>query len=127
MLCQGNFYKITDVSSTTCIYFLSNLVVKSYDLVRRGCRNQLLSQKLLTNLEYRSLEPFYELEDDLFGLGMIVLTLVSKVMPNHFYIWKEKTCTAEIRWDYIEMSIKRVEKMYSSKLSKKVKELIGFS
>ena len=70
------------------MYSFRNLVVKSYDLVRRGCRDQFLSQKLLTNLDYRSLEPYYELEDDLFSLGMIILSLTSKAPPSYFYFWK---------------------------------------
>lgn len=78
VLCQNNFYKITDVSSTTCKINVI-LVVKSYELVRRGCRNQFLSPKLLTNLEYRSLEPYYEIEDDFFSLGMVILSLINGV------------------------------------------------
>jgi hypothetical protein len=37
IVCKNNFYKITDVSSTTCNYILM-LDVTSYDLVIKGNR-----------------------------------------------------------------------------------------
>jgi|LakMenEpi03Aug12_release.lakeMendotaPanAssembly.Ray.scaffolds.fasta_scaffold1229101_1 hypothetical protein len=61
------------------MFDIINIDVTSYDLVKRGSREQFLSEKLLTNLSYKTLTPFYELQDDNFSLGMIILMLTLKV------------------------------------------------
>jgi hypothetical protein len=56
IVCKNNIYKLTDVSSTTCIYH--HIVdLTSYDLVIKGNRQQFLSERLLANLYNKSLNP----------------------------------------------------------------------
>ncbi len=47
--------------------------VTSYDLAIRGDRTQFLSERLLACMASKALCPDYELRDDLFSLGLIVL------------------------------------------------------
>ena len=59
----------------------------SYDLASKGNREQFLSEKLLEHISHKSLNPSYELKDDLFSLGMIVLGLASGKGAGDFYTW----------------------------------------
>ena len=76
IVCRNNFYKLTDVSSTTC-KTLSNLDITSYDLAKKGNREQFLSEKLLESLAHESLDPIYDIRDDYLSLGVIILMIVS--------------------------------------------------
>jgi hypothetical protein len=77
IICKNNFYKITDVSSTTCTV-LDNADVTSYNLVIKGNREQFLSAKLLNSIYNKTLDPVYEIKDDFFSLGMIILAIASE-------------------------------------------------
>lgn len=81
-MCRNNFYKLTDVSSTTYL--------TSYDLASKGSRDQLLSEKLLEHLSHKSLNPTYDLKDDFFSLGMLALTLGAGKKVEDMYKWNEK-------------------------------------
>lgn len=72
ILCKNSLFKITDMSSTTCT-FIQYLDVTSYDLAKKGNRSQFLSEKLINNLYSKALSPTYELNDDMFSLGMSAL------------------------------------------------------
>lgn len=58
IMLRNNLYKITDVSSTTCNEKII-LDITSYDLVVKGDRSQFLSEKMLTCIYNKSLNPEY--------------------------------------------------------------------
>jgi hypothetical protein len=64
-------------------------VLTGYDLARQGDHNQILSPKLLTLLQYESTLPDYEIEDDLFSLGLMIIAIVMRAHPREFYVQKE--------------------------------------
>jgi hypothetical protein len=99
----------------------------SYELVLQGNRQQFLSEKLLNNLNYKVIKPTdTDLNDDLFSLGLITLTLAAKTNPDHFYTWRksEKLITGNFNTKHIEHCLRILNKNYSSKLNSKVKALL---
>jgi hypothetical protein len=89
----------------------------------KGNREQFLSHKLMANLYNKTVNPRYEIQDDLFSLGMIVLATATQKGPDHFYSWNEKgqpTLTPK----RIHNCLKEVQRKYSSRLVKKLKSLV---
>ena len=76
----------------------------------------------MEHYSHKSLNPSYELKDDLFSLGMICLALGSGKKAEDFYIWSEKN--AYINTKGLNIAMKSIERKYSSRLSKKIKSLI---
>lgn len=69
------------------------------------------------------LSPTYELKDDLFTLGMIVLAVAVGRDATYFYNWNAKG-HGTLEPKNVEISLKAVQKNYSSKLVKKIKWLL---
>ena len=107
------------------MYFFPYLDITSYDLAKKGNREQFLSEKLIENLVHESLDPIYDIRDDYFSLGMIILMIVSGKEARDFYNWEtNKPNIIYMNNEQVELSLKKVERNYSSKLVKKVKQLL---
>jgi hypothetical protein len=79
---------------------------------------------LLENLAHQSLDPIYEVKDDLFSLGMIVLVIVG-CDPNTFYKWDEKKKhIGYLNVPEVDKAFQLLEAQYSSRLGKKIRSLI---
>lgn len=64
------------------MYYMFELVLTGYDLARQGDKDQLLSRHLLNYLHYQGTDPHYTIEDDLFSLAMVIITVVLDCSPN---------------------------------------------
>lgn len=67
------------------------------------------------------------IEDDLFSLALIVLLIVSKTTPQHFYNWHktEKVFVGCLNFKHLEHCMRLLIRNYSSKLVRKVRELLA--
>jgi hypothetical protein len=103
------------------VFFNSD--VTSYDLAVKGNRDQFLSEKLLTSYYNKTVSPHYELRDDLFSLGMIVLATATQKTPGHFYNWSQKG-QPTLNCKRIDHCLKEVQRRYSTRLVKKIQSLV---
>ena len=71
------------------MYLRLHSVLTGYDLARQGDDSQFLNTNLLDYLHYQGTDPQYEIEDDLFSLAMVILTIVLKCKPKDLYITME--------------------------------------
>lgn len=78
---------------------------------------------MLTCIYNKSLNPEYELKDDLFSLGMVVLAVAVSQHANYFYNWNANG-QGMLLMKNLDASIRLLQKKYSSKLVKKIKWLI---
>lgn len=91
-------------------------------MAKKGNREQFLNEKLLESLAHESLDPIYDIRDDYFSLGMIVLMMVSGKEVRDFYCWESKKPNViSLNSKQVEVSMKELERNYSSKLAKKVR------
>ena len=65
----------------------------------------------------------FTIHDDLLSLGLIVLMIVTKSTPQHFYHWKstERLFTGALNVKFIEGAQRVLARNYSSKLVRKVR------
>ena len=69
------------------------------------------------------LSPSYDIRDDYFALGMIVLAVAVGKDAGYFYVWNGKG-QGSLNVKNMEASLRAIQKQYSSKLVKKVKWLL---
>lgn len=73
------------------------------------------------------MKPYeFNLSDDLFSLGLIILMIISKGTPDHFYSWHatEKFLAGSFKMKYLEHCFKLMSRNFSSKLCNKVKSYV---
>lgn len=58
--------------------------------MRQGDKNQLLNDKNLFVVNNEGTKPDYELDDDLFSLGLLAIVLVLKCDPQSLYLGSKK-------------------------------------
>jgi hypothetical protein len=95
-------------------------------LVIKGNREQFLSGKLLNSIYNKTLNPIYEIKDDYFSLGMIILAIAAEKEAGDFYSWNDKG-HGLLNMKKIEYCLKDVQKKYSSRLVKKIRALIFYT
>lgn len=93
----------------------------------QGNREQFLSEKLLNNLTLSMMKPYeFNISDDLFSLGLIILMIIAKGSPDNFYSWHttDKFLAGSFKMKYIEHCFKLMSRNFSSKLCNKVKSYV---
>lgn len=93
----------------------------------QGNREQFLSEKLLNNLALSMMKPYeFNLTDDLFSLGLIILMIIARGTPAHFYAWhaSDKFLAATFNLKYLEHCFKLMSRNFSSKLCAKVRSYV---
>lgn len=96
----------------------------------QGNREQFLSEKLLNNLALSMMKPYeFNLADDLFSLGLIILMIIARGTPDHFYAWHatDKFLAGSFKMKYLEHCFKLMGRNFSSKLCNKVRSFVLLS
>lgn len=73
------------------------------------------------------IKPYeFNITDDFFSLGLIILMIIAKGKPENFYNWHktEKFLMGTFKMKYIEHCIKIMSRNYSSKLCNKIKSYV---
>lgn len=72
------------------LYATPHADLTSYELVLQGSRDQFLSEKLLNNLSLSMMKAYdFNITDDLFSLGLIILMIIAGGKPENFYTWQK--------------------------------------
>ncbi len=100
-----------------------HLVLTGYDLARQGDHNQILSPKLLALLQYESTLPDYDIEDDLFSLGLMIVAIATRTHPKEFYLQKEGRLRV-LDERRLEEGVKTIEKSFHAWIGRKVRKFL---
>jgi hypothetical protein len=92
-------------------------------LARGGDEHQLLSEKNLNILNLKGTKPDYNIEDDLFSLGLVVIVIVLKCSPKDLY---QHNTFGERRHNMakIQAGLQIIDEVYDAWIGKKVRELL---
>jgi hypothetical protein len=90
--------------------------------MRQGDKNQLLNDKNLFVVNNEGTKPDYDLDDDLFSLGLLAIVLALKCDPHSLYLGSNKKW--RLNQTRISIGLRLVEQNYDSWVWKKVQWLL---
>ena len=96
-----------------------------YDLARQGDQQQFLSAPLLNYLYYQGTDPKYNIHDDLYSLGLVVIAIVLEVEPKELF-FVDSCNFKKANKKKINEGLGLIKENYGGLINSKVKELLGF-